>query len=184
MGEKTVDVPSTFPVDGNAWGFNAGLLYRGHGFRIGVNYRSGYTLEYAGTVALNVPTLRSAVRGDGRDELRLPTSLTDGHILRTCRRRSSWPSISTTSSGAPTIPTRSTSRSRTWTRRGRSRSRPCGRTAISSGRASSIRSPTGWPCAAGPSTTRRPAGLDHGLDAPRRRPVRRDGGIPAIGSGS
>jgi long-chain fatty acid transport protein len=78
MGEKTVDVPSDVSVDGNAWGFNAGLLYRGYGFRIGVNYRSGYTLEYAGTVALNVPTYEVPFEGTGETSFAFPHLVTTG----------------------------------------------------------------------------------------------------------
>lgn len=43
----TVDVPIHFEANGDAWGFNAGALYKGEKFSLGFNWRSGFDIDYS-----------------------------------------------------------------------------------------------------------------------------------------
>lgn len=73
-----IDVPSEADVDGTSFGFNAGLLYKGDKFRFGLNYRSGYTLDYTGTVSFDVPGFPAPVEGTGETSFRFPDLVTMG----------------------------------------------------------------------------------------------------------
>jgi long-chain fatty acid transport protein len=74
----SVDVPSEADVDGTSFGFNAGLLYKGDKFRFGLNYRSRYTLDYAGAVSLDVPGYPAPFEGTGETSFRFPDLVTMG----------------------------------------------------------------------------------------------------------
>jgi long-chain fatty acid transport protein len=78
LGEVTADVPSSVSADGTSFGFNAGLLYRGDGFRFGLNYRSRFTLDYSGTVSLDVPTFPAPFEGTGETSFAFPDIVTMG----------------------------------------------------------------------------------------------------------
>jgi len=78
MGEATIDVPAEADVDGTSFGFNAGLLYKGDKFRFGLNYRSRYTLDYAGTVSLEVPGYTAPFEGTGETSFAFPDLVTMG----------------------------------------------------------------------------------------------------------
>jgi long-chain fatty acid transport protein len=78
LGEATIDVPSEASVDGTSFGFNAGLLYKGDKFRFGLNYRSRYTLDYAGTVSLAVPGYPEPFEGTGETSFAFPDLVTMG----------------------------------------------------------------------------------------------------------
>jgi long-chain fatty acid transport protein len=77
MGETAVDVPSEASADGTSFGFNAGLLYKGDKFRVGLNYRSRFTLDYSGTVSLEVPSL-GPFEGTGETSFKFPDIVTMG----------------------------------------------------------------------------------------------------------
>jgi long-chain fatty acid transport protein len=78
MGEATIDVPSEADVNGTSFGFNAGLLYKGDKFRFGLNYRSRFTLDYAGTVSLEVPGYATPFEGTGETSFAFPDIVTMG----------------------------------------------------------------------------------------------------------
>ena len=78
LAPSTVDVPAKASVDGTSFGFNGGLLYKGKGFRLGLNYRSGYTMDYSGTVTLEHPLLPAPVEGTGETSFKFPNLLTMG----------------------------------------------------------------------------------------------------------
>jgi long-chain fatty acid transport protein len=78
IGEATVDVPSSVSMDGTSFGFNGGVLYRGNGFRAGLNYRSRFTLDYSGTVSLDVPTFPAPFEGTGETSFTFPDIVTMG----------------------------------------------------------------------------------------------------------
>ncbi len=49
------DVPATLDASGNGFGFNAGALYKGEGYSVGVNFRSGFKIKYEdGELKLNL----------------------------------------------------------------------------------------------------------------------------------
>jgi len=48
----TVDIPADLDGTGNAFGWNAGLLYKGENYSLGVNWRSGFTVKFDGDLAL------------------------------------------------------------------------------------------------------------------------------------
>ena len=78
MGESGLDVPADVDVDGTAFGFNAGLLYKGNGYRVGLNYRSRFTLDYKGTVSLNIPVYETPFAGTGETSFDFPDLVTLG----------------------------------------------------------------------------------------------------------
>jgi len=78
MGESGIDVPADVDVDGTAFGFNAGLLYKGNGYRVGLNYRSRFTLDYKGTVSLDIPVYETPFAGTGETSFNFPDLVTLG----------------------------------------------------------------------------------------------------------
>ncbi|MCK7478624.1 MAG: outer membrane protein transport protein [Candidatus Moduliflexus flocculans] len=78
MGESGLDVPADVDVDGTAFGFNAGLLYKGNGYRVGLNYRSRFTLDYKGTVSLDIPVYETPFAGTGETSFNFPDLVTLG----------------------------------------------------------------------------------------------------------
>jgi len=48
----TVDIPVKLDASGNGLGFNAGLLYKGENYSLGVNFRSGFTVKFDGDLDL------------------------------------------------------------------------------------------------------------------------------------
>jgi long-chain fatty acid transport protein len=78
MGEGTIDVPSDVDVHGTSFAFNAGLLYKGDKFRLGLNYRSRYTLKYTGTVSLDIPVYAEPFEGTGETSFTFPDIVTMG----------------------------------------------------------------------------------------------------------
>ncbi len=78
MGESGLDVPADVDVDGTAFGFNAGLLYKGNGYRVGLNYRSRFTLDYKGTVSLDIPVYETPFAGTGETSFDFPDLVTLG----------------------------------------------------------------------------------------------------------
>ncbi|MBP7706335.1 MAG: outer membrane protein transport protein [Candidatus Aminicenantes bacterium] len=78
MGETLVEVPAEADVDGTAFAFNAGALYRGDGFRVGLSYRSRFTLDYSGSITLDVPVYETPFEGTGATSFRFPDIMTLG----------------------------------------------------------------------------------------------------------
>jgi long-chain fatty acid transport protein len=50
----TFDVPATLDASGNGIGFNAGALYKGEGYSVGINFRSGFKIKFDGDLDLNL----------------------------------------------------------------------------------------------------------------------------------
>lgn len=78
MGETLVEVPAEADVDGSDFAFNAGALYRGAGFRVGLSYRSRFTLDYSGSITLDVPVYETPFEGTGATSFRFPDIMTLG----------------------------------------------------------------------------------------------------------
>jgi long-chain fatty acid transport protein len=78
------DVPASLEGNGDAFGFNAGLLYRGKNFGFGLNYRSGFTIDYKGDMDLDpsrVPSFLQpyvATTAKGETSFRFPDILSVG----------------------------------------------------------------------------------------------------------
>jgi len=47
------DVPAQFEASGNSFGFNAGLLYQADSFSFGLNWRSGFKINFDGDITLD-----------------------------------------------------------------------------------------------------------------------------------
>jgi len=75
------DIPAQFEASGNSFGFNAGLLYQGDSFSFGLNWRSGFKIDFEGDITLDssgVPAPFNAFvphKGTARTSFRFP------HIL-------------------------------------------------------------------------------------------------------
>jgi long-chain fatty acid transport protein len=78
MGEMTIDVPSDVSVDGTSFAFNAGILYKGDNFRWGLNYRSRFSMDYAGTISLDIPVYTTPFEGTGETTFHFPDIVTLG----------------------------------------------------------------------------------------------------------
>ena len=48
------DVPASLEVSGDGWGLNAGALYKGEKFSLGLNWRSGFKIKYDGDLDLDL----------------------------------------------------------------------------------------------------------------------------------
>jgi len=48
-----VYVPVSLEANGSGWGLNAGVLYKGESFSLGVNWRGGFDIKYDGDLALS-----------------------------------------------------------------------------------------------------------------------------------
>lgn len=73
-----LDVPATFEAKGSGWGLNAGALYKGENFSLGLNWRGGFDIEYDGDLELdltNLPAPVSSLMGTGKTTFSFP------HIL-------------------------------------------------------------------------------------------------------
>lgn len=51
-GTATMDIPISLDATGSGWGLNAGVLYKGESFSLGVNWRSGFDIKYDGDLDL------------------------------------------------------------------------------------------------------------------------------------
>jgi len=73
------DVPATLDASGNGFGFNAGALYRGEGYSVGVNFRSGFKIKYEGDLDLDLSQIAispiASLAGEASTEFNFP------HIL-------------------------------------------------------------------------------------------------------
>ncbi len=49
----SVGIPAELEANGNAFGWNAGLLYKGENYSLGVNWRSGFTVKFEGDIGLS-----------------------------------------------------------------------------------------------------------------------------------
>jgi long-chain fatty acid transport protein len=78
MGEGTIDVPAEADVNGTSFAFNAGLLYKADKVRLGLNYRSHYTLKYSGTISLDIPVYEEPFEGTGETSFAFPDLVTMG----------------------------------------------------------------------------------------------------------
>jgi long-chain fatty acid transport protein len=56
-----LELPVNLEAKGNAWGLNAGALYRGEGWAIGFNWRGGFKITYEGDLNLGSPQLTPQV---------------------------------------------------------------------------------------------------------------------------
>lgn len=83
-GGSIYDVPASVTGDGNTWGYNAGFLYKGEKASLGVNWRSGFKIDFEGDLDLdpsNVPAPLQALippSGDVRTTFNFPHILAFG----------------------------------------------------------------------------------------------------------
>ncbi len=73
------DVPVTLDASGNGFGFNAGALYKGEGYSVGINFRSGFKIKFEGDLALDLSQIPisplASMAGEASTEFNFP------HIL-------------------------------------------------------------------------------------------------------
>jgi long-chain fatty acid transport protein len=75
------DVPAALQGDGNSFSVNAGLLYRGKNLSLGFNYRSGFDIDYDGSLALDTSGVPSALRPLVPTEANGTTTFRFPHVL-------------------------------------------------------------------------------------------------------
>ncbi len=56
------DMPVELKGDGTSFAFNAGALYKGKGFSVGANYRSGFNIDYEGDMVIETGEAPSLLR--------------------------------------------------------------------------------------------------------------------------
>jgi len=81
VGGGLYDVPAALEADGDTWGLNAGLLYKGKKFSLGFNWRGGFSIKYAGDLTIDksgVPAPYNQFIPPGGD---VTTSFNFPHIL-------------------------------------------------------------------------------------------------------
>lgn len=59
---STYDVPAALEGNGDAWAFNAGLLYRAEKFSLGCSWRSSFNINYKGDMALDTSGIPAPFR--------------------------------------------------------------------------------------------------------------------------
>ncbi len=59
---STYDAPAKLEGNGDAWAFNAGLLYRAEKFSLGFNWRSSFNIDYKGDMTLDTSPIPSLFR--------------------------------------------------------------------------------------------------------------------------
>jgi long-chain fatty acid transport protein len=72
------EVPVDADLKGTSFGFNAGLLYKGDGYRFGLNYRSRFNLDYSGTISLQTALSPQPFEGTGETTFKFPDIVTMG----------------------------------------------------------------------------------------------------------
>jgi len=75
------DVPINLKANGDAWGFNAGALYKGENFSFGLNWRSGFKIKFEGDLTLDTANIPAVVRPLFPTEGTAATSFDFPHIL-------------------------------------------------------------------------------------------------------
>jgi len=75
------DVPVHLEANGDAWGFNAGALYKGENFSFGLNWRSGFKIKFEGDLTLDTANIPAAVRSAFPTGGTAETSFEFPHIL-------------------------------------------------------------------------------------------------------
>jgi long-chain fatty acid transport protein len=80
-GAGKYDVPASLEGNGDAFGFNAGLLYRGKNFGFGLNYRSGFTIDFKGDMTLDPSKVPSFLQPYIPTTAKGETSFRFPHIL-------------------------------------------------------------------------------------------------------
>jgi long-chain fatty acid transport protein len=75
------DVPGDLEGNGHAFSFNAGLLYRGKNFGLGLNYRSGFTIDYKGDLSLDTSNVPSMLQSYVANTAKGTTAFRFPHIL-------------------------------------------------------------------------------------------------------
>jgi len=53
IGLLAYDVPITLKASGNGWGLNAGAMYKGENFSVGLNWRGGFKVKFDGDLDLD-----------------------------------------------------------------------------------------------------------------------------------
>ncbi len=81
IGAGAYDVPASLEGNGDAFSFNAGMLYRGKNFSFGFNYRSGFAIDYKGDMSLDTSKVPSFLQGFVATAAKGETSFKFPHIL-------------------------------------------------------------------------------------------------------
>jgi long-chain fatty acid transport protein len=81
FGFGSYDVPAELEGDGSSWAFNAGLLYRAEKFSLGLNWRSGFNIDYSGDLTLDKSAVPSPLRAYLPDGAGGETTFKFPHIL-------------------------------------------------------------------------------------------------------
>lgn len=81
FGGGVYDVPASVKGDGNAWGYNAGFLYKGEKASLGVNWRSGFKIDFEGDLDLDSSNVPAPFNGYIPPSGDVKTSFNFPHIL-------------------------------------------------------------------------------------------------------
>jgi long-chain fatty acid transport protein len=81
VGGETYEAPVNMKGNGDAFGLNAGALYRGDGFSLGVNWRGGFNLDFTGDLLLDNVNIPAPFQPFVPTEADVATTLSIPHIL-------------------------------------------------------------------------------------------------------
>jgi len=85
---STYDVPAELKGNGDAWAFNAGLLYRAEKFGLGFSWRSSFNIDYKGDMTLDTSAIPAPFRplfpteASGETTFKFPNILAFGASLK------------------------------------------------------------------------------------------------------
>jgi len=85
---STYDVPAELEGNGDAWAFNAGLLYRAEKFSLGFSWRSSFNINYKGDMTLDTSAIPAPFRplfpteASGETTFKFPNILAFGASLK------------------------------------------------------------------------------------------------------
>ncbi len=81
LGGTVYEAPITVEGDGDAFGLNAGILYKGENFSLGANWRGGFNLDFEGKLNLDNTNIPGYLQPAVPTEADVATSLSIPHIL-------------------------------------------------------------------------------------------------------
>ena len=89
---QTYDAPAELKGNGDAWAFNAGLLYRAEKFSLGFSWRSSFNIDYKGDMKLDTSAIPAPFRplfpteAGGETTFKFPNILAFGASLKPVER--------------------------------------------------------------------------------------------------
>ncbi len=81
LGGSIYEAPITVEGNGDAFGLNAGALYRGENFSLGFNWRGGFDIDFEGDLKLDNSNIPAVFQAAVPTEADVATTLSIPHIL-------------------------------------------------------------------------------------------------------